>query len=519
MTRRPSASIVANPILVGAVTVLVIVVAVFLAYQANEGLPFVPTRELTVDLPNAQDLVRQNEVREGGERIGLVTKLEPVRLRDGKIGARLHLKLDRSTPAVPVDSTWAVRPRSALSLKYLELVRGRSHKTVPENGHMGVTQARNPVELDQLLDTFDARTRHGASRFLEGSSESLYARGRDLNEAFGTLPQFLRHLTPVMRTLADPSTDLRGFVRNLERGARILAPVGQQWAQSFTDGATTFSAISRDPDALEQTVAKTPPTLRVGTTALRAERGFIRDLAGYSRDLERASRQVRLALPPINHALGVGTPVQTASIPLSQRTDDTLSALDQLTTDPLTSFALRGLGETVRTLNTQLRFYGPYMTVCNTWNFFWTFAGEHLSELDPTGTQQRTVSLSVGQQDNSYATGGAVLPANGEHAAPNAVKNYFHGQPYAAAVDSNGNADCEVGQRGWPRSMPNRYASAAQNRRFGRLVGPYPPHTPGDQGPNYAKIVDGKGVGLGPAHVPAGETFTSRPETGSTTDP
>jgi virulence factor Mce-like protein len=516
MTRRPSASVVANPVLVGATTVLVIIVAVFLAYQANEGLPFVPTRNLTVDLPDAQNLVRQNEVREGGERIGLVTALDPVRLPNGRIGARLHLKLDRSTPAVPVDSTWAVRPRSALSLKYLELVRGHSHKTIPENGHVAATQSRNPVELDQLLNTFDARTRRGGYRYLRGSSEALTGRGDDLNQALGTLPLFLRHLTPVMRTLGDPSTHLRRFVRELGDAARILAPVGRQWAQSFADGATTFAAISHDPQALEDTVAKTPPTLAVGTEALRDERPFIRDLAGYSTDLERASRQVRLALPPINHALAVGTPVESQSVALSRRTGDALQALGELTSDPLTTFALDNLAETVRTLNTQLRFYGPYMTVCNTWNFFWTFAGEHLSELDPTGTQQRTVSLTTDQQKNSYSTGGAVAPANGEGLAnPNGVKNYFHGQPYADAVDSSGRADCEVGQRGFPSSLPNPYASADLTKRYGHVVGPVPPRTPGDQGPNYRQIVNGQGVGLGPDQVPPGETYSSVPETGA----
>ena len=516
MTRRPSASVVANPMLVGATTLLVTIVAVFLAYQANEGLPFVPTRTLTVDLPNAQNLVRQNEVREGGQRIGLVSAIDPVRLPGGHIGARLHLKLDRNTPAVPVDSTWAVRPRSALSLKYLQLVRGHSRKTVAEDGHMGVAHSRNPVELDQLLSTFDKRTREGGYKFLRGSSQSLYGRGPDLNTAIGELPRFLRHLEPVMRTLGEPSTGLRRFFRELGDGARILAPVGQQWAASFTDGATTFSAISRDPNALEQTVAKTPPTLAVGTTALRDERPFIRDLAAYSSDLERASREVRLALPPINHALGVGAPVQTASIPLSQRTDDSLHALDELVSDPASSVGLRGLGETVRTLNTQLRFYGPYMTVCNNWNFFWTFAGEHLSELDPTGTQQRTVTLNNDQQDNSYSTGGAATPANGENLrkpeSQGGVPNYFHAQPYAHAVDSQGNADCEVGQRGWRRSLHNPYG---QSKRFERVISPSVPRSPGNQGPNYAKVVNGEGVGRGPARVPPGETFTDEPETGA----
>ena len=61
--RRSSASIVANPVLVGAVTTLVIVVAVFLAYNANNGLPFVPTTQLKVQIANGANLVKGNEVR------------------------------------------------------------------------------------------------------------------------------------------------------------------------------------------------------------------------------------------------------------------------------------------------------------------------------------------------------------------------------------------------------------------------------------------------------------------------
>ena len=48
----------ASPVLVGAVTVLVTIVAVFLSYNANSGLPFVPTYDLKAKLPNAANLVR-----------------------------------------------------------------------------------------------------------------------------------------------------------------------------------------------------------------------------------------------------------------------------------------------------------------------------------------------------------------------------------------------------------------------------------------------------------------------------
>ena len=81
--RRGQASIVANPVLVGAVTTLVTVVAVFLAYNANNGLPFVPTYELKADVPNAANLVKGNEVRIGGSRVGVVSAIAPRRHRDG----------------------------------------------------------------------------------------------------------------------------------------------------------------------------------------------------------------------------------------------------------------------------------------------------------------------------------------------------------------------------------------------------------------------------------------------------
>ena len=51
MNARRSQSPFANRILIGAITALVAIVAVFLAYNANSGLPFVPTYNINVDLP------------------------------------------------------------------------------------------------------------------------------------------------------------------------------------------------------------------------------------------------------------------------------------------------------------------------------------------------------------------------------------------------------------------------------------------------------------------------------------
>ena len=76
-------SIASNPVLIGAVTVLVVIVAVFLSYNANQGLPFVPTYDLKAEIPNGQKLIAGNEIRLGGFRVGVVNDMKPIVINVG----------------------------------------------------------------------------------------------------------------------------------------------------------------------------------------------------------------------------------------------------------------------------------------------------------------------------------------------------------------------------------------------------------------------------------------------------
>ena len=139
MRRRGSASIAANPVLIGAATTLVVIVAVFLAYNANNGLPFVPTYSLKADVPSAAQLVKGNEVRIGGTRVGVVDTITPGPPR-GRHGHRASstLKLETTVKPLPIDSTVIVRPRSALGPEvrrdhqgHVEAGAGTDGSTIP----------------------------------------------------------------------------------------------------------------------------------------------------------------------------------------------------------------------------------------------------------------------------------------------------------------------------------------------------------------------------------------------------
>jgi hypothetical protein len=146
-----------------------------------------------------------------------------------------------------------------------------------------------------------------------------------------------------------------------------------------------------------------------------------------------------------------------------------------------------------------VKYIGPYQTVCDDWNYFWTYLSEHISESTSFGFAQR-VLLNQGNptQANNVGQQGATAPADGGGSTSLVTggNEYLHAQVYGAAVDNQGNADCETGQRGYPLKLNHL---DPQNRDLATDA-----HTPGDQGTTFK----------GRDHVPAGETFSRNPTTG-----
>jgi phospholipid/cholesterol/gamma-HCH transport system substrate-binding protein len=495
--RRASAA--SNPVLIGAVTILVTTVAVFLAYNANNGLPFVPTTTVKVRVANGANLVAGNEVRSGGSRIGVVTDMRPVRLYDGSTGAELTLELEKEQGDLPRDSTLRIRPRSALGLKYVEVTKGTSKETFRGAETVPASQASFSTELDEVYEMFDEPTREAAQENLRGWGDAFAGRGEALGRTLEELPPLMQSLEPVMATLADPETDLDGFVRELGDAARVVAPVSEENAALFTSMADTFEALGRDPESLKAMISKSPSTMDTGIRSFRVQRPFLDDLTAFSRDFSGATEELKGALPPLNGAVKVGTPVQRRVPALNEDVRKTLGTVRDLAEAPGTNAALRGLTATVTTLNPQLRFYGPYVTVCNSFTTFFTYLAEHFSEPDTTGSAQRALANTTGRQEDSLGSMGADEPANGVGVIEGAPQ-YAQDQPYGAAVAADGRADCEAGQRGFverqARFFPKQYKIARDA------------HSAGLQGTTFT----------GRSRVPKGQTFTAQPETGPYAD-
>ena len=324
--RRGSASIAANPVLIGAATVLVVVVAVFLAYNANNGLPFVPTYQLKAELPNASSLVVGNEVRVGGTRVGAVDEIKAVADRNGRARALITMQLERSIKPLPVDTTVLVRNRSILGLKYVQLTKGNSSKGLPDGATIPIRQARpQPVEFDQFLSTFDDPTRKAQEVNIREFGDGLAGRGADLNRFIESAAPLLRDALPVLRNLSDPDTQLERLFRALGRTATLLAPVAEEQAQVFVNLNRTVKAFADTARPfLQESIEEAPEALRVPTEEFPKQRPFLRDSERLFAELRPGARELKTAAKPLADAIDAGATTLARSVAFNQRADDSV---------------------------------------------------------------------------------------------------------------------------------------------------------------------------------------------------
>ncbi len=446
MRRRhasPLAAIGSNPTVIGALAVLVTILTVFLAYNANNGLPFVESYRITAQVPNAEALVPGNEVRIGGVRVGVVEAIEPVAHEDGSSSAALKLKLDTSVEGLPRDSTVIIRSRSALGLKYVQISRGTSADDFAQGATIPLAAARpEPVEIDELFSTFDAPTRRNIQTNLREFGNALAGRGPDLNEAIGALQPLLPRLERVMRTLSDPGNGIGPFFRALEQSAAEVAPVAENQAQMFVELDTTlraFADVARP--FLQETISKTPATLQTTSETLPRIRPFLVNSRGLFVDLQPGARALASSADTIESALRAGIPVLRDSPTLNNQLAPTAASLRGFNDDPNVRTGISRLTDLSSSLTPLLRFVGPAQSVCNYATLLFRNVAETGSQGNALGNWQRANALNNPAGPNNEGSPSSA-PANG---GGTDNRNYLHVNPYPNTAAPGQTRECEAG--------------------------------------------------------------------------
>jgi phospholipid/cholesterol/gamma-HCH transport system substrate-binding protein len=221
---------------------------------------------VTAEFFDAGQLVEGNHVKVGGAPVGSVDKIGVT--DDGR--AEVTFTIEDEDYAPLREGTEAIVRQTSLSgiaNRFIDLNLGPDGGAeIEDGGRIDADDTQAAVELDQVFDIFDKRTRRAVGDFFEGSAAALEGRGRELrrgvhylNPALSTgsrlfeeltrdeplLERFLVDSSALVTALAERRDDLRGVVANL---------------------GTTFSALGSQQEALAQSIELLPPFMRRANT-------------------------------------------------------------------------------------------------------------------------------------------------------------------------------------------------------------------------------------------------------------
>jgi phospholipid/cholesterol/gamma-HCH transport system substrate-binding protein len=277
----------------------------------------------------ATQLAVEADVRISGVPVGKVKSIEP----DKTSGRSLVvIELESRYAPLPSDARAILRQKTLLGETYVELTPGSSSaKPVPEGGSLAASQISPTVELDEILRSFDERTRRAFQVWMEDQSKAIDGRGRDLNDAFGNLGPFaddaselvdilnrqegavqrlVRDSGVVFGALTERDGQLRGLIENSNTVFATTAARNRELQEAFValptferESRATLTRLTAFADNTNPLVTQLRPAARELSPTLTELAALAPDLKAFFEDLEPLINASKTGIPAAQRIL------------------------------------------------------------------------------------------------------------------------------------------------------------------------------------------------------------------------
>jgi phospholipid/cholesterol/gamma-HCH transport system substrate-binding protein len=241
----------------GALAIVVAIVA-YLVFAGGGGANY------QLIFGEAGQLVRGDQVQVGGVTVGNVTNI--VLTRDFK--ARITIHVNSSLTPLHEGTVAQVRVPSLATVanRYIALTPGPNNAPALAAGStLPASATREVVDLDQLFNTLNPKTRTGLQQVIQGFAEQYAGSSR----AYGTSVEYTpAALSATDHFLSELIRDQPVFTSFLVETAKAVTTIGarsEQLTDLIENANTTFTAIGSQQAALAQGLRELPVTLRQGT--------------------------------------------------------------------------------------------------------------------------------------------------------------------------------------------------------------------------------------------------------------
>ena len=242
---------------------------------------------------NASQLVKGNLVQVAGAPIGTIEEITLT--EDGEADVRMSITDEDYRPLrAGTQATVRQASLSGVANRYIDLrLPPGEPEEIADGGVIDQVDTTTAVDLDQLFNTFDGKTRDSLRRLVRGFGTSTGGRGEQLNAGLLYLNPSLAATSRLFEELNRDTPLLRDFVVNSSRLVTDVAERRDDLAGLVDNLATTTTAIGRQKESLADAVGQLPTFMRRANTTFLNLRGTVTDLNELVDDSKPVARQLR----------------------------------------------------------------------------------------------------------------------------------------------------------------------------------------------------------------------------------
>jgi phospholipid/cholesterol/gamma-HCH transport system substrate-binding protein len=330
----------------------------FLWISFGGSVPFVPQGyRVTVEFNQAVQLGTQADVEIAGVSIG---KVMDVGL-DRRTGlTRAVLQIDPRFAPRPADTRAILREKTLLGETYVQLSFGNPHGPMLRDGaRLPQAQVAPTVQLDQILNTFDPKTRQAFETWMQDDGEAFTNRGEDFNDALAQLVPFSSNVNNVLEVLRRDGSATRTL---LSDGGRVLSAISQNPAALrglIRNANSVFAATAAQSVDLAASIRAFPAFLASTRETVNRLKQFAGDANPLIKELQPAATPLSAALEQSAKLAPALKSVMVGLGPLTKAAETGIPALDSF----LNVSASAGSGSSKKLFSSLTPFLGQLVPV------------------------------------------------------------------------------------------------------------------------------------------------------------
>jgi virulence factor Mce-like protein len=201
---------------------------------------------------SAEGLTAGNDVLLAGVSAGKVDSVSLAPDTDSTGGALIRMTLDSRFAPLRRGTRMTIREKGFLGNMYVDVTPGaHSGQPIPNGGTLPIEDTAAPVDLDQVMDTFDPATRAKIKTLTLQGDQSLQNRGTDINHVLSDLPATSAQLADAAGSVDQSQQQLDQLTGEFDSITQQMASEDTSLRNDLNNGASLLDTVAAREDRLQ----------------------------------------------------------------------------------------------------------------------------------------------------------------------------------------------------------------------------------------------------------------------------